>query len=115
LVEDSEDAQLTHQLILVFKDEKDNYARFIREISKESLNAFESESITINDCKEQLKRWQEKYFDLEEHVGDGLFTNIFHLARHIVQNSGIPPKFFVFEERKTTIWIFWQPNFLQKN
>jgi hypothetical protein len=63
------------------------------------LDIFESESITTDDCEGQLKHWQEQFFDLEEHVGDGLLANIFHLARHVAQSPGEPPRFFIFEER----------------
>jgi hypothetical protein len=107
----------------VFKGEKDSYTRFIRHLRKQNLDAFASESLTIDDCQEQLESWQERFFDPEEHVGDGLLRDLFHLARHIAQHPGEAPQFFAFEERRShnldalaakVIWEELGPNAIQQ-
>lgn len=99
-ISESEDNQF-RQLLLVFDNELESYHRFIQNLLKLDIQEFAEIDVSFETQLSQLVDWQHKYFyNSEEYLGNALLKNIFHIARHIAQNDGEPPKWFDFEQRK---------------
>jgi len=100
LVSESEDNQV-HQLLLVFDNEKESYERFIQSLREAKIEDFAEIDVEFSNKLNQIQAWQQQFFPkLEEYLGSNLLRNIFHIARHMAQNDGTPPKWFDFEQRK---------------
>jgi superfamily II DNA or RNA helicase len=99
-VSEGEDNEV-RQLLLVFDNEKESYERFIQNLIKQNIKDFAEIDVSFEDKLDQLEEWEQEYFkNSKEYIGENLLRNIFHIARHITQNNGKPPKWFDFDERK---------------
>jgi len=100
LVSESEDNEV-RQILLVFDNEKESYERFIQNLIKQNIKDFAEIDVSFEDKLDKLEEWEQEYFkNSKEYIGENILRNIFHMARHITQNNGKPPKWFDFDERK---------------
>jgi len=100
LVSESEDNEV-RQLLLVFDNEKESYEGFIQNLTKQNIKDFAEIDVSFDNKLNQIEEWKQEYFkNSEEYIGANLIRNIFHIARHVAQNNGKPPKWFDFDERK---------------
>ncbi|OIP41790.1 MAG: hypothetical protein AUK47_05805 [Deltaproteobacteria bacterium CG2_30_63_29] len=102
-IEGSEDLEPKASGVLVYDNDKDAFESFIKYLEEhpfdEHLLAFEDPSFQADEARESARPWVEKFFDHEaERIGDDLLNNIVTIARHMAQ-SGVAPKFSLFEER----------------
>ena len=99
-VEGIDDVEPVGQLVMVFEDEKSCFERFIKALNNEELGSFEEDSVRLDDVRDRVDQWHEKFFsDVDDRVGGGLFEDLFSVARHMAQNERQVPKFFPFDVR----------------
>lgn len=96
----SEDDEI-RQLLLVFDNEKESYENFIQSLTTVDIQDFAEIDVSFEAKFSQLEAWKQEFFkNSEEFLGENLLRNIFHIARHIAQDDGEPPKWFDFEQRQ---------------
>jgi superfamily II DNA or RNA helicase len=99
-VKDTDETENIQHLVMVFEKEIENYKKFIEHILQENLKAFEDEAVFYENVKKTVEGWQNDFFpEIAERFGTSQTRDLFEIVRHIAQ-SGLPPAFFDFEERK---------------
>jgi superfamily II DNA or RNA helicase len=99
-VEGTDDTEPIGQLVMVFENEKSSFENFIKTLEREDLRQFEEEAVKFDDIQERLEGWYEQFFqDQSSRGGGGLIEDLFSVARHMAQNSQVPPQFFPFDVR----------------
>lgn len=107
-VQGSEDNKIVTELVMVFEGEEEAYERFIENLIRVESIEFSEYDISFEDKRELIKDLCINAFSdqdistevLGEWFNDNLLTNLFYIARHVTQNKGEKPPFFLFEERK---------------
>ncbi len=102
--ENKDDTEPVRQLVMVFEDQKDCYEVFIQHLlTRDDLEEFGNEAteVDLEENRGQIESWQQEFFpSAGDFSSETLLTNLFYLARHIVQaGDGKMPQFFPFEER----------------
>ena len=108
LVKGSEDDKIMTELVMVFEGEKEAYERFLENIIQTHSQEFAEADINFDDKCEAIKELCiQAFYDqdttaevLGEWKSENLLRNLFHIARHVSQNEGKKPPFFLFEERQ---------------
>jgi len=99
-VEGTDDVEPVAQLVMVFKDEKPAFDRFIESLKNEDLGSFEEDSVRLADVRDRVDEWHDKFFsEVDARVGGGLVEDLFSVARHVAQNEKQDPKYFEFDVR----------------
>jgi superfamily II DNA or RNA helicase len=97
---EGDDVIWQRHLVMVFDNEKGRYDAFIEALGQESLEAFGSERLSLDEVDTRLGKLQARFFPRsEEHPGTELQVDLFRVARHMGQSAGERPTFFKFEER----------------
>ena len=100
VVEGSNDTETVRQLAMVFENQEESYVRFIQQLTEADLQAFSSEKLDVAWCQIGLDEWKVRFFPQNANEDDGnLSTNLLYIVRHMAQNDGEPPAFFLFGER----------------
>ena len=95
------------ELVMVFEGEKDAYERFIESIAQAPNQEFAEIDLNFDEKYQSIKElcikaFYEQYITAEivgEWPNESVLINLFHIARHVAQNEGEKPPFFLFEER----------------
>lgn len=91
----------TKELILVFEDNYQQYQNLINYLTTRNFEKFDNENLTLADCDEEIKTFNDKFFGpLDEQMDKDILKNIFRIALHIGQDkNNNPPLFIEFKER----------------
>lgn len=101
LTEGSENTEIVQRLVMVFKNEREIYQRFIEHLKKADIKEFVEADVCFNSQQQRIQDWQKQFFvNFEEHIGGDLLANLFHITRHMAQNDKEPPDWFDFEQRQ---------------
>ena len=107
VAEGSEDDIRMTELVMVFEGEKDAYERFIESIAQAPNQEFAEIDLNFDEKYQSIKELCIKAFyeqDITAEIvgewpNESVLINLFHIARHVAQNEGEKPPFFLFEER----------------
>lgn len=101
LIEGSENIEIVPRLIMVFENERESYQHFIEYLKKAEIEEFVEADVYFDHHQQQIEEWQKQFFShVEEHVGEDLLANLFHIVRHMAQNDRESPDWFDFEQRQ---------------
>ncbi len=108
VIEGSEDDKTMTELVMVFEGEKEAYECFMENIIQTHKQEFNEVEIHFDQKYELIRELCIQAFyeqDMTaqvvgEWLNENLLKNLFHIARHVAQNEGYKPPFFLFEERK---------------
>jgi len=100
VVEGTEDVETVRHLVMVFEGQEDGYRQFLANLAEVDLSPLNSEFATPTLAEPILAGAIERFFpDQDDEISRVDAKNLFHLARHLAQNEGESPRFFLFEER----------------
>lgn len=99
LVQGTDDIETIQQLVMVFDGQLESYERFIAYLQGIDLSPFALEDLPADTYRDTILDWEASFFDqADTPIGD-LGRSLFHVARHMAQSDGLPPRFFAFAER----------------
>ncbi len=100
LVEGTEDIETIRQLVMVFENQEEGYRQFLDHLSGIDLGPLVSEHASMADVGAMLDDSIGKFFPVHrDEITRIVPKDLFHLARHVAQADGEPPRFFPFEGR----------------
>lgn len=100
LAEGSEDVEKQRRLILVFEGQEGKFRDAITQLATARSDALASESARLADHRDVIERTTQEFFaEMDNHPVVDMVSELFHIARHVAQADGQPPRFFPFEAR----------------
>ena len=102
---DKEEVQTARDLVLVFDRDQDAYKQFVAHLKKQKLSAFGDASVTMENIRAELEKWQQKFFPTDSDFSKperlrGLLDIARHMAQRVGSGAEIAPLFVAFEARK---------------